>query len=87
MLVAALAPAMAARGAGAIVNITSVSAEDGQAFSGLYGSSKAALGLLTKAWAVEYGRSGVRVNAVSPGPTHTDGTEPMRAMLDEHGYP
>lgn len=38
---------------------------------GLYGSSKAALELLTKSWAAEFGPRGVRVNAVSPGPTRT----------------
>ena len=49
----------------------------------LYGSSKAALNLLTKAWAAEYGRSGVRVNAVSPGPTRTEGTGGMGEALDQ----
>jgi NAD(P)-dependent dehydrogenase (short-subunit alcohol dehydrogenase family) len=59
----------------------------------LYGSSKAALVLLTKAWAAEYGPSGVRVNAVSPGPTRTEGTAPMGDALDQfaattpHGRP
>jgi NAD(P)-dependent dehydrogenase (short-subunit alcohol dehydrogenase family) len=48
----------------------------------LYGSSKAALTLLTKAWAAEFGPSGVRVNAVSPGPTRTEGTQPMGDQLD-----
>jgi NAD(P)-dependent dehydrogenase (short-subunit alcohol dehydrogenase family) len=43
--------------------------------SSLYGSSKAAINLLTKAWAAEYGPSGVCVNAVSPGPTKTEGTQ------------
>jgi NAD(P)-dependent dehydrogenase (short-subunit alcohol dehydrogenase family) len=43
----------------------------------LYGSSKAALNLLTKAWAAEYGPRGVRVNAVEPGPTRTEGTADM----------
>ena len=37
----------------------------------LYGASRAALELLTKTWAAEYGPSGVRVNAVAPGPTRT----------------
>ena len=49
----------------------------------LYGSSKAAINLLTKEWAAEYGSSGVRVNAVSPGPTRTAGTEPMGNALDQ----
>lgn len=47
-LVAELAPAMAARGHGAIVNVTTMVAEFGAAGMGLYGSSKAALVLLTK---------------------------------------
>jgi NAD(P)-dependent dehydrogenase (short-subunit alcohol dehydrogenase family) len=72
-LVAELAPKMAARGHGAIVNITTMVAEFGMAQMALYGSSKAALVLLTKSWAAEYGPSGVRVNAVSPGPTSTEG--------------
>ena len=77
LLVAALAPAMAERGHGAIVNITTMVAEFGMNGMGLYGSSKAALVLLTKSWAAEFGPAGVRVNAVSPGPTRTEGTIPM----------
>jgi NAD(P)-dependent dehydrogenase (short-subunit alcohol dehydrogenase family) len=73
-LVAELAPLMAGRGHGAIVNVSTMAAEFGAAGMGLYGSSKAALVLLTKAWAAEFGPSGVRVNAVSPGPTRTEGT-------------
>ncbi|HEY2530807.1 MAG TPA: SDR family oxidoreductase [Xanthobacteraceae bacterium] len=48
----------------------------------LYGSSKAAINLLTKVWTAEYGPSGVRVNAVSPGPTRTEGTEAMGEGLE-----
>ena len=49
----------------------------------LYGSSKAAINLLTKSWAAEYGPSGVRVNAVSPGPTRTEGTDAMGEGLEQ----
>jgi NAD(P)-dependent dehydrogenase (short-subunit alcohol dehydrogenase family) len=92
-LVAELAPAMAVRGKGSIINVTTMVAQFGQPGMALYGSSKAALVLLTKAWAAEYGPSGVRVNAVSPGPTRTEGTARMGDALDQlaattpHGRP
>jgi len=70
-LVASLAPAMAERGWGSIVNVSTMVASFGQAGMAMYGASRAALELLTKAWAAEYGPSGVRANAVAPGPTRT----------------
>src|ERR1700759_2935740 len=70
-LVAALAPAMAERGWGSIVNLSTMVASFGQAGMALYGASRAALELLTKVWAAEYGPQGVRINAVAPGPTRT----------------
>jgi NAD(P)-dependent dehydrogenase (short-subunit alcohol dehydrogenase family) len=82
-LVAELAPLMAKRGKGAIVNVSTMVADYGAAGMSLYGSSKAAINLLTKAWAAEYGPSGVRVNAVSPGPTRTEGTEAMGEGLEQ----
>jgi NAD(P)-dependent dehydrogenase (short-subunit alcohol dehydrogenase family) len=82
ILVAELAPAMAERGGGAIVNVSTMVANFGQAGMPLYGSTKAALQLLTKSWAAEFGPAGVRVNAVSPGPTRTEGTEVMGDALD-----
>jgi NAD(P)-dependent dehydrogenase (short-subunit alcohol dehydrogenase family) len=82
-LVAELAPRMAMRGKGAIVNVSTMVADYGVAGTSLYGSSKAALNLLTKAWAAEYGPSGVRVNTVSPGPTRTEGTEAMGEGLEQ----
>jgi NAD(P)-dependent dehydrogenase (short-subunit alcohol dehydrogenase family) len=82
-LVAELAPLMAKRGKGAIVNVSTMVADYGAAGMSLYGSSKAAINLLTKTWATEYGPSGVRVNAVSPGPTRTEGTESMGKALEQ----
>jgi NAD(P)-dependent dehydrogenase (short-subunit alcohol dehydrogenase family) len=82
-LVAALAPLMAQRGTGAIVNLSTMVAEYGAPSMSLSGSSKAALNLLTKTWAAEYGPRGVRVNAVSPGPTRTEGTDAMGEGLEQ----
>ena len=82
-LVAELAPLMAKRGKGAIVNVSTMVADYGASGVSLYGSSKAAINLLTKAWTAEYGRSGVRINAVSPGPTRTEGTDSMGEGLDQ----
>jgi NAD(P)-dependent dehydrogenase (short-subunit alcohol dehydrogenase family) len=76
-LVAELAPLMAKRGKGAIVNLSTMVADYGAPGMSLYGSSKAAINLLTKVWTAEYGPSGVRVNTVSPGPTRTEGTDAM----------
>src|SRR5256712_6613680 len=82
-LVAELAPLMAKRGKGAIVNLSTMVADYGAPGMSLYGSSKAAIKLLTKVWAAEYGPSGVRVNAVSPGPTRTEGTDAMGDALQQ----
>jgi NAD(P)-dependent dehydrogenase (short-subunit alcohol dehydrogenase family) len=72
LLTGALAPTMAQRGAGAVVNIGSINGLIGGDKSALYSSTKAAVHSLTKSWAAEYGPLGVRVNAVAPGPISTD---------------
>ena len=73
-LTAALAPKMAAAGGGSIVNITTMAAEIGMPGAAVYSASKAAVVGLTRAWAAEFAAGNVRVNAVSPGPTATEGT-------------
>ena len=70
-LVAAFAPGMSARGHGSIINIGSMAGTIGMAGGAAYGATKAALGALTRAWATEYGSTGVRVNTVAPGPIYT----------------
>ena len=82
-LVAELAPLMARRAKGAIVNLSTMAADYGAPGMSLYGSSKAAINLLTKTWAAEYGPKGVRVNAVSPGPTRTEGTDALGEGLEQ----
>jgi NAD(P)-dependent dehydrogenase (short-subunit alcohol dehydrogenase family) len=72
-LVAALAPGMAARGNGSIINMSSMAARVGLSGGAAYGAAKAALEALTRAWAAEFSPHGVRVNAVAPGPVYTPG--------------
>src|SRR4051794_19167023 len=82
-LVAALAPKIAARGGGSFINVSTMVAGFGQPGLAAYGASRAAIELLTKAWAAEYGPQNVRVNAVAPGPTLTPTLEPRLAMAQE----
>jgi NAD(P)-dependent dehydrogenase (short-subunit alcohol dehydrogenase family) len=70
-LVAALAPRMAASGGGSIVNVASMAGMIGLAGGAAYGGTKATLAAMTRAWAAEFSPSGVRVNAVAPGPVFT----------------
>jgi NAD(P)-dependent dehydrogenase (short-subunit alcohol dehydrogenase family) len=77
LLVGAIAPAMAERGHGCIVNITSAAATSPAPVGTAYGASKAATELLTRSWATEFGARGVRVNGVSPGPVRTSGTNAL----------
>ncbi|MFF4973941.1 SDR family NAD(P)-dependent oxidoreductase [Streptomyces sp. NPDC001083] len=81
LLVRDLAPRMAARGHGSIVNISTVAATLATTGTGIYAASKAALEQLTRVWATEYARQGVRVNTVAPGPIRTPGMAGHEDML------
>ncbi|MFG2940514.1 SDR family NAD(P)-dependent oxidoreductase [Streptomyces sp. NPDC048282] len=74
-LTAAVAPAMAEAGGGAIVNLGSWIARLGIPVGALYSSTKGAMETLTRAWAAEFGPRGVRVNAISPGVVLPAGAE------------
>jgi NAD(P)-dependent dehydrogenase (short-subunit alcohol dehydrogenase family) len=85
LLVQALAPAMAARGHGSVVNISSGAASVPGSGTGIYGASKSALESLTRVWAAEFGPAGVRVNTVAAGPTRTEGTAAFGEQFEAAG--
>jgi NAD(P)-dependent dehydrogenase (short-subunit alcohol dehydrogenase family) len=85
ILVQKLVPGMIERGGGSVVNISTLSASTPSAEAGIYGASKAALDLLTKVWADEFGAAGVRVNGVAPGPVRTEGTSAMPVLVEGLG--
>jgi NAD(P)-dependent dehydrogenase (short-subunit alcohol dehydrogenase family) len=71
-LAARVAPRMAEAGGGSIINVITVGAYEGGPGIGTYSSSKAALLNFTRVMALEWAALGVRVNAIAPGPFHTD---------------
>jgi NAD(P)-dependent dehydrogenase (short-subunit alcohol dehydrogenase family) len=85
ILVQQLVPGMAERGNGVVVNLSTVAATIPAQGGGIYGATKAGVELLTRVWADEFGRSGVRVNAVQAGPTETPGTAVTPGFTDGLG--
>jgi NAD(P)-dependent dehydrogenase (short-subunit alcohol dehydrogenase family) len=67
----AVVPGMVERGAGAVVNVTSIHAIRGQTLTAHYSAAKGAILSYTKALAREKSPLGVRINAVAPGPIDT----------------
>ncbi len=86
----ALAPHLLERRSSSVINVASVAALGGVPTLAPYGASKAAVVSLTRTLALEWARSGVRVNALCPGWTATDlnrvlweDPDASRAMTDE----
>lgn len=70
-------PIMKARGGGSVINISSVSGHTPDPGLGIYSVSKAALNMLTKVMAKEWGADGIRVNAICPGLIKTKFSEAL----------
>jgi NAD(P)-dependent dehydrogenase (short-subunit alcohol dehydrogenase family) len=66
---------MLERGSGAIVHVSSIAASQPQPFSGAYSPTKAAVTMLSRQIAFEWGPKGVRSNVVSPGLVRTPMSE------------
>ena len=79
-MIKAVAPAMKAKGAGKVVNITSTLGLVGTSAGAAYCASKGGQMLLTKALCLELGPHGINVNAVGPGATITDMNAAIRAQ-------
>jgi NAD(P)-dependent dehydrogenase (short-subunit alcohol dehydrogenase family) len=71
-------------GGGSIIACSSVRAVTIEPGLAVYGSTKAAIGLLVKGFASEVGRFGVRVNAIAPSIAETALTEPFKQRPDIH---
>ena len=66
-------PKMIERGkGGSIINVSSISGLQPQAGGLLYSFTKAGLNMMTRSWAREFGKHGIRVNALAPGLIQTD---------------
>ncbi|MBP0600715.1 glucose 1-dehydrogenase [Herbaspirillum sp. LeCh32-8] len=78
-----LARLMARNKAGSIINLSSTAALIADPGTLGYGASKAAFARATQSMATELGASGIRVNAIAPGPTRTDMFEQMAPAARE----
>ncbi|MCW2496721.1 SDR family oxidoreductase [Jatrophihabitans sp.] len=97
----AFVPGMFAAGSGSIVNVTSIVAHGGigRFPQATYAATKGGLEALTREWAAQWSRRGVRINNLSPGFVESEMTEPIlgdekvrswiaaNTLIGRHGVP
>ncbi|MFC9839654.1 SDR family NAD(P)-dependent oxidoreductase [Rhodococcus sp. NPDC127530] len=100
-IVQTLYPEMRARGSGSIVNVSSIVASHGigRFPQAVYAASKGGLNAITREWAAQWSRHGIRVNAIAPGFINTEITSEVfdlpkiqdwikrNTLLPRGGYP
>jgi NAD(P)-dependent dehydrogenase (short-subunit alcohol dehydrogenase family) len=101
LLAQAFQPGMRARGDGSIINITSIvaSAGIGRLPQAVYAASKGGLESMTREWAAQWSRYGIRVNSLAPGFIETEITADVihlpkiqdwilrNTLIPRHGQP
>jgi NAD(P)-dependent dehydrogenase (short-subunit alcohol dehydrogenase family) len=101
LLAQAFFPSMRAAGSGSIINITSITASVGigRFPQAAYAATKGGLEALTREWAVQWSRYGIRVNSLAPGVTETEITSQVihlpkvqdwilrNTLISRHGQP
>lgn len=89
-LTTGFARGMAARGGGAVVNISSIAGTRHMPHMSTYGAQKAAIDSYTRSWAVEWGPANVRVIGIAPGNVSSDnvtefiGAEKFQQMAESN---
>jgi len=84
LLTQAVLKPMFAQSEGAIVNISSITAQRGGRGVVAYASAKAGLDSFTRTLAIEIGRKKIRINGVRPGAIETTMSEPLQARAQKH---
>jgi NAD(P)-dependent dehydrogenase (short-subunit alcohol dehydrogenase family) len=77
---------MLAQGEGHIINVASRAGRQGEAHLSAYSASKAGLVALTQALAAEMAGTGIRINAVCPGPVDTERMRRANPDLDRSSW-
>lgn len=72
-------------GGGSIINISSIASTNATPYTAVYSATKAAVDSMTRVLSRELGPRQIRVNAISPGPTETEGTQALGVFESEMG--